>query len=97
MIDGIVDVIRKTYFSRVSLVGTAFRVALTHHISSFLVVVDTAKLIAFTRRNDSNAVERLVFFEGILDFLSWGSFESFSVRVLQSGDRAVLVAGVTGQ
>jgi hypothetical protein len=92
-----IDVICKTYFSRVSLVGTALGVALTHHISSLLVVVDTAKLITFTRRNDSNTIKRFVFFKSILDFLGGGGFESFSVRVLQSGDRAGLVAGVTGQ
>jgi hypothetical protein len=75
-----------THFSRPSLVGTTLRVALTHHISSLLVVVNTTELVTFTRRNDS-----------ILNLLGRSSLQSFSVRVLQGGDRAGLVASVTGQ
>jgi hypothetical protein len=86
-----------THLSRPSLVGTAFGVTLTHHISSLLVVVNTTKLITFTRGNDGNTIQRLVFLESILDFLSRSGLESFSVRILQGGDGAGLVAGVTGQ
>jgi hypothetical protein len=86
-----------THFSRPSLVGTTLRVALAHHISSLLVVVNTTELVTFTRRNDSNAIKRLVFFESILNLLGRSGLQSFSVRVLQGGDRAGLVASVTGQ
>jgi len=92
-----VNVICRTHFSGPSLVGTAFRVALTHHVCSLLVVVDTTKLVTFTGRNDSDAIKRLVFLQSILDLLGRGGLESFSVRVLQGSDGAGLVAGVTGQ
>lgn len=86
----------KTHLSRPLLISAALGVGLTHHVGSLFVVVDTAKLVTLTGRNGSDTVKRSVLVESILNVLGRCGLESFSVRVLQGGNGAGLVAGVTG-
>jgi hypothetical protein len=65
----------KTYQAR-----EAGKVAVVvHHVMTLFVVVSLAFLIGVARREVSYPVEGSMSFDGVGDFVFWGSFESLGV------------------
>lgn len=68
-----------TYDASPALIGPPFGRAFDHHIGALLVIVSAPVAVGHSGRDDGDAVEGAVFFDGVLDLFPRRCFESFFV------------------